>query len=190
MWPDSVGVSWGGHPGNHQHVSAQTWTCLIGCTLHPSECTELLTSSAASRCHFRSRRRAGHAGASWDDVLLFSHYIYSFIEWVLVYVFVCCCVARGVHTPGFPRWSPREASALHTLYNCFSKLAHPAVPGLRSPCGELIRLFQCRCPGVLDHSRERVTKVLLSQKPHPRAAQAYGSYPHVPVSLLSHPRAK
>lgn len=40
-------------------------------------------------------------------MILLSHYIYFFIEWVLVYVFVRCCVVQEV-------------------YACFSQMEHIA----------------------------------------------------------------
>lgn len=80
------------------NISALTWMCLICCRLHPSECTKLLMSSTASGCRFpRCGERAGgdalctvHLGMMFRS---FHTTFLSFIEWVLMYVFVRSCVA-------------------------------------------------------------------------------------------------
>ena len=46
-----------------------------------------------------------YAHALWDDVFLFSHYIYFFIDWVLVYVFVYYRVVENVYAR-FPQVEP------------------------------------------------------------------------------------
>lgn len=131
------------------------------------------------------------AHARWDGVFLLSHYIFFFIEWVLLYVFVRCCVVQDVYAR-FSQVEPiTTVSVLHTSCNGWSKPSGTAVRG--SACDKMTCPSQCPCTAVPAASCEKLLKYSVFSKASPKSSAGVWVLPlHtcVPPSLsLSTPES-
>lgn len=90
------------------------------------------------------------------------HTTLIFIEWVLLYVSVRCCVVQNVYAR-FSQVEPiTKCRSPHTSCNGWSEPAGTAVPD--SACDKVVRLSRCPCAGVLAHSCEKLLKYSVFSK--------------------------